>query len=83
MGMALEGGEVNAGNVVYCLPVGLYSTSLNPAAPMLQHMLNQNNSCNHGSRPRLPRRGRHRLPNTIYRRTPDTGGCFLTNLILG
>ena len=27
MGMALEGGEVNAGNVVYYLPVGLYSTT--------------------------------------------------------
>ena len=27
---------------------------LNPAAPMLQHILNKNNSCNHGSRPRLP-----------------------------
>jgi len=25
---------------------------LNPAAPMLQHILNNNNSCNHGSRPR-------------------------------
>jgi len=25
--MALEGGEVNAGNVVYYLPVGLYSTT--------------------------------------------------------
>jgi hypothetical protein len=25
--MALEGGEVNAGNEVYYLPVGLYSTS--------------------------------------------------------
>ena len=27
MGMALKGGEVNAGNAVYYLPVGLYSTS--------------------------------------------------------
>ena len=31
----------------------------------------------HGSRPRLPRRGRHRLPNTAYRRPPHTRGCFL------
>ena len=27
---------------------------VNPAAMMLQHILNKNNSCNHGSRPRLP-----------------------------
>ena len=27
MGMALDGGDVNAGNVVYCLPAGLYSTT--------------------------------------------------------
>jgi hypothetical protein len=45
---------------------------------MLQHILNQKNSCNHGSRPRLPRRGRHRLPNTTSTGAPpDTGGCFL------
>ena len=28
--MALEGGEVNAGNEVYYLPVGLYSTQVCP-----------------------------------------------------
>ena len=27
MGMALEGGEIHAGNVVHYLPVGLYSTT--------------------------------------------------------
>ena len=30
MGMALEGGEVNAGNEVHYSPVGLYSTSAAP-----------------------------------------------------
>ena len=53
---------------------------LNPAAPMLvQHILNQNNFLviTEKPPPRLPRRGRHRLPNTTYRRPPDTGGCFL------
>ena len=50
---------------------------LNPAAPMLQHMLNQKNSCNHGSRPRLPRRGRHRLPNTTY----GTGGLQIRRML--
>eukprot|EP00964_Phaeocystis_antarctica_P041862 scaffold23971_cov45-Phaeocystis_antarctica.AAC.1 len=44
----------------------------NPAAPMLQHIV-----IGLGSRPRLPRRGRHRLPHTTYGRPPDTGGCFL------
>ena len=36
-----------------------------------------NHGSRRGSRPRLPRPGRHRLPNTTYRRPPDTGGCFL------
>eukprot|EP00964_Phaeocystis_antarctica_P040941 scaffold23427_cov68-Phaeocystis_antarctica.AAC.10 len=53
----------------------------NPAARMLQHIVQKKHSFNHriglGSRPRLPRRGRHRLPNTTYGRPPDTGGCFL------
>ena len=32
---------------------------------------------------RLPRRGRHRLPNTTYGRPPDTGGCFHIRAAVG
>ena len=62
---------------------------LNPAAPMLQHILKKKNlliSIALRSRPRLPprlpRRGRHPLPKTSYGRPPVTGGCFLHPLIL-
>ena len=35
--MALDGGEVNAGNVVHYLPVGLYSTRRNALRRSLMH----------------------------------------------
>jgi hypothetical protein len=51
---------------------------LNPAAPMLQHILNiwhlKFFSCSHTEAgPGFLRRGWHRLPNTTYRRPPATG----------
>jgi len=50
---------------------------LNPAAPMLQHILNKKNSCNHGSRPRLSAPGLASASEYHLQAASDTGGCFL------
>ena len=52
-----------------------------PAATHTEEKPAFNHSIGLGSRPRLPRRGRHRLPNTTYGRPPDTGGCFLVQKV--